>query len=40
MREYELRRGHWKNIDGEKLRHLMQDVFQEDPKKEGNAFII
>ena len=29
MRDYELRRGHWKNIAGEKLLHLMQDVFGE-----------
>jgi hypothetical protein len=32
MRDYELRRGHWKNIDGEKLLHLMQDVFGETQK--------
>ena len=32
MRDYELRRGHWKNIDGEKLLHLMQDVFGETKK--------
>lgn len=32
MRDYELRRGHWKNIDGEKLLHLMQDIFGETSK--------
>jgi hypothetical protein len=32
MRDYELRRGHWKNIDGEKLLHLMQDIFGETKK--------
>ena len=39
MRDYELRRGHWKNIDGEKLLHLMQDVFGET-KKEGTGFQV
>jgi hypothetical protein len=32
MRDYELRRGHWKNVEGEKLLHLMQDVFGETQK--------
>ncbi len=40
MRDYELKRGHWKNIDGEKLVHLMQDVFQDNPRKEGTGWII
>lgn len=39
MRDYELRRGHWKNIDGEKLLHLMQDVFS-DGRKEGNGYVL
>lgn len=39
MRDYELRRGHWKNIDGEKLLHLMQDVFGET-KKEGAGYLV
>ena len=39
MRDYELRRGHWKNIDGEKLLHLMQDVFGET-KKEGGGYVV
>lgn len=39
MRDYELRRGHWKNIDGEKLLHLMQDIFGET-KKVGNAYQV
>lgn len=39
MRDYELRRGHWKQIDGEKLLHLMQDVFGET-KKEGNGYVV
>jgi hypothetical protein len=29
MRDYELRRGHWKNIDGQALLHLLQDIFGE-----------
>ncbi|HWG89293.1 MAG TPA: DUF5611 family protein [Candidatus Thermoplasmatota archaeon] len=40
MRDYELKRGHWKNIDGDKLVHLMQDVFQENPQKDGNGYAI
>ena len=39
MRDYELRRGHWKQIDGEKLLHLMQDVFGET-QKEGNGYAV
>lgn len=39
MRDYELRRGHWKQIDGEALLHLMQDIFQ-DGKPEGNGFVV
>ena len=39
MRDYELRRGHWKNIDGEKLLHLMQDVFS-DGRKDGSGFVV
>lgn len=39
MRDYELRRGHWKQIDGEKLLHLMQDVFQ-DGRAEGKGFVV
>ncbi|HET6405022.1 MAG TPA: DUF5611 family protein [Candidatus Thermoplasmatota archaeon] len=39
MRDYELRRGHWKNIDGEKLLHLLQDVFS-DGRKEGNGYVV
>ena len=39
MRDYELRRGHWKTIDGEKLLHLMQDVFGET-QKEGSGFVV
>lgn len=39
MRDYELRRGHWKNIEGEKLLHLMQDVFGET-KKIGNGYQV
>lgn len=39
MRDYELRRGHWKTIDGEKLLHLLQDVFGET-KKEGNGYVV
>lgn len=39
MRDYELRRGHWKNIDGEKLLHLMQDVFS-DGRKEGKGYVV
>jgi hypothetical protein len=39
MRDYELRRGHWKNIDGEKLLHLMQDVFS-DGHKEGKGYVV
>lgn len=39
MRDYELRRGHWKNVEGEKLLHLMQDVFQ-DGRKEGEGFVV
>jgi hypothetical protein len=39
MRDYELRRGHWKNIDGEKLLHLMQDVFGET-RKEGAGYQV
>ncbi|MHB8585160.1 MAG: DUF5611 family protein [Thermoplasmatota archaeon] len=38
MRDYELRRGHWKNVEGEKLLHLMQDVFQ-DGATEGKGYI-
>ena len=40
MRDYEIKRGHWKNIDGDKLLHLMQDVFQQNPTKEGNGWVI
>lgn len=39
MRDYELRRGHWKNIDGEKLLHLLQDIFGET-KKEGSGYAV
>lgn len=39
MRDYELRRGHWKNIDGEKLLHLMQDVFGETGTV-GNVYVV
>lgn len=39
MRDYELKRGHWKNIDGEKLLHLMQDIFGET-SKEGSGFVV
>ena len=39
MRDYELRRGHWKQIDGEKLLHLLQDVFQ-DGQPEGPGFVV
>lgn len=39
MRDYELRRGHWKNIDGDKLLHLMQDVFG-DTQKSGNGLVV
>ncbi|MFA5862412.1 MAG: DUF5611 family protein [Candidatus Thermoplasmatota archaeon] len=39
MRDYELRRGHWKNIEGDKLLHLMQDVWGET-KKVGNGFQV
>ena len=39
MRDYELKRGHWKNIDGEKLLHLMQDIFGETGK-EGAGFVV
>lgn len=39
MRDYELRRGHWKNIDGEKLLHLMQDIFGET-KKAGAGYQV
>ena len=39
MRDYELRRGHWKNIDGEKLLHLMQDIFGET-QREGNGYVV
>lgn len=40
MRDYELKRGHWKNIEGEKLVHLMQDVFQQNPTKDGTGWRI
>ncbi|MHB8604753.1 MAG: DUF5611 family protein [Thermoplasmatota archaeon] len=40
MRDYELRRGHWKNVEGEKLLHLVQDVFQENPKTEGKGWAL
>ena len=39
MRDYEIRRGQWKNIDGEKLLHLMQDVFGET-KPEGSGYVV
>lgn len=39
MRDYELRRGHWKHIDGEKLLHLMQDIFGET-KTEGEGYAV
>lgn len=39
MRDYELRRGHWKNIDGERLLHLLQDVFS-DGRKEGSGYVV
>ena len=39
MRDYELRRGHWKNVEGEKLLHLMQDIFGETAK-EGNGYVV
>ena len=39
MRDYELRRGHWKNVEGEKLLHLMQDVFGETHKV-GNGLQV
>jgi hypothetical protein len=38
VRDYELRRGHWKNIEGEKLLHLMQDVFL-DGAPEGKGYV-
>ncbi len=38
MRDYELRRGQWKNIEGEQLLHLMQDIFGETDVK-GEEFI-
>ena len=39
MRDYELKRGQWKNIDGEKLLHLMQDIFGET-KQEGSGYVV
>ncbi|HVL47244.1 MAG TPA: DUF5611 family protein [Candidatus Thermoplasmatota archaeon] len=39
MRDYELRRGHWKNIDGDALLHLMQDVFGET-KTEDKGYVV
>lgn len=39
MRDYELRRGHWKNIEGEKLLHLIQDVFA-DGAPEGKGYVV
>lgn len=39
MRDYELRRGHWKNIEGEKLLHLIQDVF-EGGEPEGSGYVV
>lgn len=39
MRDYELKRGHWKHIDGEQLLHLMQDIFQ-DGRAEGNGYVV
>jgi len=39
MRDYELRRGQWKNIDGELLLHLMQDIF-EDGEPEGDGYVV
>lgn len=39
MRDYELRRGHWKNIEGEKLLHLLQDVFS-DGRPEGKGYVV
>lgn len=29
MRDYELRRGHWKNLEGDKLQKLMEECFGE-----------
>lgn len=39
MRDYELRRGHWKNIEGEKLLHLIQDVFM-DGAADGKGYTV
>lgn len=39
MRDYEIRRGQWKNIEGEQLLHLMQDLFGEIEEK-GDELIV
>lgn len=38
MRDYELRRGHWKNLEGEKLAKLMESLFG-PVRKEGDWYV-
>ena len=35
MRDYELKRGHWKNLEGDKLQKLMEECFGEVRQEEG-----
>lgn len=38
MRDYELKRGHWKNLEGDKLQKLMEECFGE-VRKEGDWHV-
>lgn len=38
MRDYELKRGHWKNLEGDKLQKLMEECFGE-VRQEGEWLI-
>lgn len=38
MRDYEIKRGHWKNLEGDKLPKLMETLFG-TVKKEGEWYV-
>lgn len=38
MRDYELKRGHWKNLEGDKLQKLMEECFG-PVRKEGDWLV-
>ncbi len=39
MTDYDIKRGHWKNIDGPKLKKLLEDIFGE-AKKDGDKLLV